>query len=242
VIRIDWRGTPESVALITLDRAERRNALDATHWAELAATVRNAVDHSVGAIVITGAGTCFCAGGDLDEPDFHAMSAACNDSLTAITRAPMPVIAAINGPALGAGVPLVLSCDLKVASPAARFAIPAAAISRPVNPTVVAWLVAQGGLGTARTMLLGGEELDAVRAERAGIINRMGDLDAALTWAEQIAKYAPLVLERFKADLRSSEQDSPTFSEFVQRVLTSDDYAEAAKARAERREPRYTGR
>ena len=127
----------ERVSLITLDRPERRNALDLAHWFDLESTVRQAADAGAGAIVITGAGSTFCAGGDLNEPAVEEMAQQLEDAFTTIRDVPIPVIAYVNGPAAGGGAQLAVSCDLRVAGPAGRFGIPAAAISLPVNPGTI---------------------------------------------------------------------------------------------------------
>jgi enoyl-CoA hydratase len=243
VIRHERRGEAGQVSLLTLDRPERRNALDTPHWKALADAVRKAGQQGARAIAITGAGSSFCAGGDLNEPDYRALAEASDDCLEAITSVPVPVIAHVNGPAVGAGLILAVTCDLRVAEPTARFAIPAAAISRPVHPAVIRMLVAHAGIGASRAMLLGGEWLEADRAYQLGLVNRLGDLSQALGWGNAIADYAPLLVEYFKEELLvADEQDSPSFHQLVKKVLDSEDYAEAALANQEKRPPRFVGR
>jgi enoyl-CoA hydratase len=103
VIRDERRGEASQVSLLTLDRPERRNALDTPHWTALADAVRKAGQQGARAIVITGAGSSFCAGGDLNEPDYRALAEASDDCLEAITSVSVPVIAHVNGPAVGVG-------------------------------------------------------------------------------------------------------------------------------------------
>ncbi len=231
------------VSLITLDRPERRNALDTEHWQALAASVQEAAAAGARAIVVTGAGTVFSAGGDLNEPDIVSLADAIEYAFSVVREVPVPVLAHVNGPAVGAGVQLAVSCDLRVADPAARFGIPAAAISLPVNPGTIDRIVALAGTGAARSMLIGGDWLPADRAHALGLVDRLGGLGSALAWAQDIAGYAPLLLGYFKARLQiGNPAESEQFDQILARVKRSEDYAESVLARKERRKPRYVGR
>src|SRR5271157_6080592 len=113
------------VTTIELQRPERRNALNSQLAEELREAVQQAVAENVRAVVLTGQGTVFCAGADLTG---DAFAADYPDRLIALNRAidgaPMPVIGAINGPAIGAGLQLAMICDLRVVAPAAFFQFP----------------------------------------------------------------------------------------------------------------------
>ena len=158
------------VAVIEIDRHERRNALDTAHCHDLRAALTGQALQAARVIVVTGAGSSFCAGADLAA----AYDAAFRDSLyamlAAVTEVTVPVIAAVNGPAIGAGAQLALACDLRVAAPEATFAIPAARLGIAVNPWTIRRLALLAGTGTAQAMLIGAETLDADRraALRAG--------------------------------------------------------------------------
>ena len=233
----------DKVTLVTMARPERANALDAQHWSDLAAAVRAGTDRGARAMVITGEGRTFCAGGDLNETNYAALLAACDETLDAITSAPSPVIAYVNGPAIGAGMQLAITCDLRVAEPSARFAFPAAAISRPVQPTVIQRLAAVAGVGAARAFLLGGEQIDGERAHQIGLVDRLGELAVAVDWAHAISEYAPLVMEFLKQELLVADATAQQrYEEFLDRLLASKDYAEAALAHQEKRPPRFIGR
>jgi enoyl-CoA hydratase len=245
VITQERHPQDERVRVVTIVRPERANALDAAHWTELADALNEANGDGARAIVLTGAGRSFCAGGDLHEPDYDALLKSCEDCMTALTSSPAPVIAYVNGPAIGAGLQLAVTCDLRVASPAAKFAIPAAAISRLVHPGVIRRMSALAGVGAATALLIGGETVTADRAYQLGLVDRIGEVDAALDWAGEIAGYAPLSLQFFKQELvavAGKADGRGRYEESLQRLVASDDYAEAHRAHLEKRPPQFNGR
>ncbi|HVM02464.1 MAG TPA: enoyl-CoA hydratase-related protein, partial [Acidimicrobiales bacterium] len=122
-VRLDRAGP---VAVVTIDRPERRNALDAAHVQGLLDALTDAGGGDARAVVLTGAGGHFCAGADVSavpEPGFLATLGRVLEALVAL---PAPVIAAVEGVALGAGLQLAVACDLRVAAPDSRFGVPAA--------------------------------------------------------------------------------------------------------------------
>ncbi len=125
------RHRDADVAVIEIDRHERRNALDTAHCDALRDAVRT---EGVRAVVITGAGSSFCAEADLGAVYDGAFLDALYAMLAAVTEAPVPVLAAVNGPAIGAGAQLAIACDLRVAAREATFAIPTARLGIAVNP------------------------------------------------------------------------------------------------------------
>lgn len=225
------------VAVIEIDRHERRNALDAAHCHAL----RDAVQaESARAIVITGAGSSFCSGADLGAAYDAAFRDALYAMIAAVTEAPVPVLAAVNGPAIGAGTQLALACDLRIAAEEATFAIPTARLGIAVNPWTIRRLALLSGTGTAQGMLIGGEALDAARALQCGLASRLGDRGAALAWARELAELAPLSLAYAKKAL-NREEASDLIKAF-EACWASDDAAEGQRARAEKRPPRFRGR
>jgi len=243
VIRQEQAGDSGQVWLLTLDRQDRRNALDVQHWVSLAAAVGKAAEHGARAIVLTGAGSAFCAGADLDDLTIEEMADKVERAFAAVRQAPIPVIAHINGPAVGAGAKLAVSCDLRVVGPRGRFRVPAAQISLPVHPGTIRRLVALAGMGAARAILLGGDWVEAERAYALGLADRMGDLDDAIGWAAEIASYAPLVLRYLKGQLQLPNPPDPgCYHETVRAIRDSADFAEATRARKEGRPPKFTGR
>jgi len=224
------------VAVIEIDRHERRNALDSAHCHALRDALRQ---EGARAIVITGAGSSFCSGADLGAVYDVAFRDALYAMLVAVTEVPVPVLAAVNGPAIGAGAQLAIACDLRVAAPEATFAIPTARLGIAVSPWTIRRLAQLSGTGTAQAMLIGGERLDAARALQCGLASRLGDQPAALAWARELAELAPLSLAYAKKAL--NQQDGDLIKDF-EACWASEDAAEGQRARAEKRPPRFRGR
>jgi len=226
-----------AVTVIELDRHERRNALDLAHCQQLQAAVEQADGR---AVLITGAGSSFCAGADLSGvygPDFRQ---ALYGMLAAVAAKPVPVLAAVNGPAIGAGTQLALACDLRVAAPSARFAIPTARNGLAVDPWTIRRLAELAGGGTARGILLGCDSYDAEFALSRGLVDRLGDVPAALAWAHELAELAPLTHAYNKLTLNGAEPAQVEAA--FEKCWDSADQAEAELARRERRPPTFTGR
>jgi enoyl-CoA hydratase len=241
------------IAVIEIDRHERRNALDTAHCHDLREALTGEAltgealiqearpgHDSARAIVLTGAGSSFCAGADLKVVYDAAFRDALYAMLAAVTEVPVPVLAAVNGPAIGAGAQLALACDLRIVAPEARFAIPAARLGIAVNPWTIRRLALLAGTGTAQAVLIGGETLDADAALRCGLASRLGDRGAALAWARDLSGLAPLSLAYAKKAL--NEPDSAELAKDFEACWTSDDAAEGQRARADKRPPRFRGR
>ncbi|MBB0992183.1 enoyl-CoA hydratase, partial [Dietzia sp. SLG510A3-30A2] len=149
-----------AVVVVTIDRHETRNALDA----EVCTALREAVEAAgveaesedpVRAIVITGAGTAFCAGADLSGGVYNSNFYDCHAGmLRAVESAPVPVIAAVNGPAVGAGVQLALAADLRVVAPGAVFAVPVVKVGLALDNWTIKRLANVVGGGHARSVLM----------------------------------------------------------------------------------------
>lgn len=242
MITTEVRG---DVHVVELDRHEKRNALDVEHCDALGHAMTTAVDKGARTIVITGRGTSFCAGADLSGVYGDGFRTALYRALATITAAPVPVIAAVNGPAIGAGTQLAIACDLRVAGSSATFAVPTARNGLAVDPWTVRRLALVAGGGPARALLLGVESFDVAVAVRCGLVDRIGELDEALVWAEEIASCAPLSLSYSKRALESlfepRSQDGDLDLAF-DACWASEDFAESQKARLERRSPRFVGR
>ncbi|HUY48842.1 MAG TPA: enoyl-CoA hydratase [Streptosporangiaceae bacterium] len=232
------------VAVIEIDRHERRNALDADHCDVLRNAVREQAGGGARAVVITGAGSSFCSGADLGTVYDGAFRGALYSMLTAITDASVPVIAAVNGPAIGAGTQLALACDLRVAAPAAAFAIPAARLGVAVDPWTIRRLTLLAGGGTAQAIMIGCATLDAAQALRCGLASRPGDRAAALACARELAALAPLTLAYSKRVLNQPHEsaDDGELIKAFDACWASDDRSEGQRARAEKRPPRFQGR
>lgn len=234
-----------AVTLITIDRSERRNAVNAEMCEQLTTGIRDALAAEARAIVLTGAGGHFCAGADLSGVEDDHFRIALYTALRALFDAPVATIAAVQGAALGAGTQLAVACDLRVATPDARFGIPAAKLGLMVDHWTVRRLTAVAGEAPARAMLLAAEELDGEAAVRLGFAQRPGGLDDALTWAAAIAQLAPLTIAGHKLALnRQQPEPAPDaeVEEAVRRAWGSEDVVEGMTAFRERRPPEFEGR
>ena len=227
----------DEVVLLTIDRPERRNALDLDHCHDLADAVATADDARV--VVVTGAGGHFCAGADLSGIEDEHFVAALRRLLLAICDLPAPVVAAVEGAALGAGMQLAIACDLRVARPDATFGIPAAKLGLMIDRWSVQRLVAMAGDGPTRAMLLAAEVLSGEEAHRLGLVQRTGGIDDAMAWAEEISRLAPLSIAGHKLALNEATDDE--FGIAFGRAWTSDDVAEGMAAFRERRPPQFRG-
>jgi enoyl-CoA hydratase len=233
------------VTTVELQRPERRNALNS----ELVDGLRKAIEEvdvdEVRAIVLTGQGTVFCAGADLSgdvfAADFPDKAIALNKAIDAV---PIPVIAAINGPAIGAGVQLAMISDLRVVAPDAFFQFPIAKYGLALDNWSVRRLSSLVGYGRARGMLLAAEKLSAETALQTGMANRIGTLADAQEWAAEIAGYAPLSVRHSKRVLNDDgayEEQWPAHKEGFEKAWASQDVIEAQIARFEKRPPNFKG-
>ena len=233
------------VATIELQRPERRNALNSELVDALREAVQKASADQVRAIVLTGAGSVFCAGADLSGDVFAAefldKAIALNKAIDAV---PVPVIGAINGAAIGAGVQLAMVCDLRVVAPGAYFQFPIARYGLALDNWSIRWLSSLAGYGRARGMLLAAEKLDAQTALMTGMANRIGTLADAQSWAAEIAALAPLSVRHSKRVLNDDgayDDSSALHQQMFDAAWGSQDVIEAQVARVEKRAPRFGG-
>lgn len=240
------RSAAGGVATIELARPEKRNALNGQMIDDLTRAFPEAVDGGARAIVLTGRGEVFSAGADLSGPVYEAGYL---DRLVAlletIETTPVPVIAALNGTALGAGLQLAMVADLRVMAPGAVVGIPAAKLGVAVDEWTIRRLVSLVGAGQARGMLLACDPLTADRAYDLGFANRIGDLADAQHLAATIAEYAPLTLRHYKLVLNGDGARDEVPDDRREAMLAawlSDDLHEGRAARTEKRAPRFTGR
>lgn len=255
-----WERTAD-VGVAVIDRPERRNALNAELCEELLAHLETAGDAR--AIVIGGSGEkAFCAGADLGRratdtagglehggadsfrPAFEAL-------LDAIVELPAPVIAAVNGAALGAGMQLAVACDVRVVAPHAVFGIPAARLGVLISSVNVTRLVDLVGQGTARDLLLTARSLEIDVAESVGLVQRRADapLEAAKELARDLAMLAPISVAGHKRALNLvaaaralSPKARAELAELEVRAFSSDDLQEGLAAFTEKRPPKFEGR
>lgn len=240
-----------SVAVIAMDRHEKRNSINA----DVCRALREAFDEQVATldsddpvrvIMFTGNGTAFSAGADLGggvySEEFYDQH---EKLLRTIESIPVPVVAAINGPAVGAGVQLALAADLRVMDPQAFLSVPVVKVGLALDWWTIQRASAVIGGGHARTLLYSATPVDAAFCERVGFANKLGDATEALAYCRELATFAPLSLRHIKAvindDLAATEHD-PAREELQRKAWYSDDAAEFRAARAEKRTPKFTGK
>ncbi|CAG2152061.1 Carnitinyl-CoA dehydratase [Cupriavidus yeoncheonensis] len=258
-----------AVAVLTLDRPQALNALDVSALRALRAHLAEVRDRDdLRAAVLTGAGTrAFCAGADLSSTRTSVASYP-----EALFRAPeqaadlglyirlmdlsdlglwKPLIAAVNGHCLGAGLEIALQCDLRVASQAATFGLPEASVGSIPAVCGLHRLLRAVPSAHAMQMALTGERIDAEQALRIGLVTEAVTpealLDRALTLATRVARNAPLAVQAIKKLSRQTphlgESDAQQLTELYWGVLRDTaDRLEGRQAFAEKRPPRYMGR
>lgn len=255
MIRWETRG---DVGLAVIDRPDRRNALNAELADELRAHLEAA--HGARAVVVTGEGRAFCAGADLarrfddvatpDGTGTDSFRPAFERLLETVIELPAPVIAAINGHALGAGLQLAVACDLRVVQPGASLGIPASKLGVMLSAPNVARLAILIGQAPARDLLFTGRAVDADEALRLGLVHRVEDdaRAAALAWADELARLAPLTIAGHKRALnlvaRQQLLDAAATREIAQLesgAFASADLQEGLAAFAEKRTPQFRG-
>ncbi len=253
LLRTDRGG----VATLTLNRPGARNALSRALMAALQAELDAiAADRSVKVVVLAAAGPAFCAGHDLKEvrsqsgePFFKALFEQCSELMLTITRIPQLVIARVHAMATAAGCQLVASCDLAVASQAAKFATPGVNIGLFCSTPMVA-ISRNVGRKKLMEMLVTGEAIDAATAETLGLVNRAvpaEQLDAAVAeLAGKIVSKSPLTLaigkQAFYAQLEMPVADAYGYASAVMtRNMLARDAQEGIDAFIAKREPVWRG-
>ena len=256
-LAVELRGT---ALILTLNRPDRVNALSRELIQALGNTARMAADDpAVRALVITGAGDkAFCAGADLKErqglskDDVREVVRLYRTEFGAIDHSPKPVVAAINGVALGGGLELALMCDLRVASAHAVLGLPETSLGIIPGAGGTQKLPRVVGEARAKEMILLGRRLSADEALEWGLVNRIAPkgtsvVDKALSFLEPVLKGAPIAqaaaLEAIDAGLDSDLATGMQLEVLAyERTLVSKDRDEALAAFAEKREPSYQGR
>jgi enoyl-CoA hydratase/carnithine racemase len=255
--------TAAGVAIVTLDRPDRLNAITFVMFEEFATLCAElAADDAVRVVVVTGAGRGFCAGLDLGEAaqlpgmgtaEMMAGQESWAQAIAGFHRLPKPVIAAVNGAAAGAGFSLALAADIRIAAPEARFNAAFVRIGLTGGDCGSSYFLPRVvGLGRAADILLTGRFVDAAEAAEIGLVNRVvpaGELlAAALSTAELIAGNTPFGVSLTKKVVHLNV-DAPSLSAALEvenrnQVLATrtEDMAEALTAFREKRPPRYVGR
>lgn len=248
----------DAVAWLTINRPERRNAINRQVQVDLIAAFGDAKrDADVRAVVLTGAGSAFCAGGDLggmtpgaSQAQLHHERGSFTDLFRVMRGLGKPVLAAVNGHALAGGMGLAMGCDIVIASDAATFGLPEVNIGlwpMMITPAIVRAV----GPRKALELMLTGERITAQEAERIGAVNRVVPAaefprvieETARTLASKSPSIVRLGRDAFYAAQDMSFDQALAFLQAQFSVLLqSEDVREGIAAFMEKREPRWTGR
>jgi enoyl-CoA hydratase len=257
-VPIRWEQHDE-FGVATIDRPERRNALNAELCEDLLARLRSRP--TLRAFVITGSGDkAFCAGADLarrasdtgglEHGGGDTFRPAFDDLLDQIVAYPAPVLAAVNGAALGAGMQLAVACDLRIVAQHATFGIPAARLGVVLSASNIGRLVAAVGQPAARDILFTARTLNVDEAERVGLVQRRADdaLAEARDLCDELVRLAPISLAAHKRALnlvREVAALTPTMraevADLEESAFRSGDLQEGLAAFAEKRPPDFRG-
>ncbi|HEX7980265.1 MAG TPA: enoyl-CoA hydratase-related protein [Gemmatimonadaceae bacterium] len=250
----------DGVRTLTLDRPDKLNAVNGALASSFSSAVADAAaEDSVRVVVITGSGRAFCSGLDLSEPPTLPSStraerldpyAWVGTWVRSVVRCEKPVIAAVNGPAAGAGFGLALACDVRIVAASARMT--AGYVRRGLSPDagVSYFLPRHVGLARATDILLTGRDVEAEEAARIGLATEVvGDdvfADRVRAYAAQLATGAPIahaLTKRLLARSLDTELDVALRDELVsiKECFTTRDVAEAIAAFREKRRPLFRG-
>jgi enoyl-CoA hydratase len=251
----------DGVVLLTLDNPAQRNAMSEPMTAAWSNAMQElAADPGVRVVVVTGTGSAFCSGGDprwiAGDPDapVHQLRERMLGFYRAwlsVRQLEVPTIAAINGPAVGAGLCLALACDLRYAATSARMSVPFVRLGMHAGMAATYTLPNVVGEAHARDLLLTGRMIDAEEALRIGLVSSVTPdnsfLDSVLATAAQVAATAPVASRLTKVALRDgghADFDTAIDWEALAQPVTlaTEDLQEGVRASRERRPPRFTGR
>jgi enoyl-CoA hydratase/carnithine racemase len=256
----------DRVAIITLNRPEARNAFSDTLTPALRTMIKTCGENpEVGALLLTGAGTAFCAGGNVKGMGAHRdkkkLEMSYEDKVAelqerqrlltgALVSVRKPTIAALPGPAVGAGLALALACDIRIAAQSAFVATGYVRVGLS-GDYGIAWLLTRlVGTSRARELMFTGDKVDAARCETIGLVNRVVPDDKlqaeAFALAKSMAEGPTLALRYIKDNLDEALQfDFATArdheAERLTRLTTTADHKEAVRAFIEKRKPVFQG-
>jgi len=256
-IRCDRVG---AALVLTICRPEAGNSIDQTTAKALRDALRtNRKDRSLRAVIVTGeGGKFFCSGGDLKayralktKKQLAIAFGRVRKLLDDFEAFPLPVLAAIDGYALGGGMEMAMACDLRFASATARLGVPQGRLSLIPGWNGAQRLVELAGRGEALKLMFTGEPLTATEAHRVGLVDEIADgpraLEHALAFTERLGKTAPLALGAIKTVVRASVRSSAATAVRVatrefEKLWFTLDHREAEAAFAEKRLPAFIGK
>ncbi|HEX2155337.1 MAG TPA: crotonase/enoyl-CoA hydratase family protein [Acidimicrobiia bacterium] len=263
-VTVEYR---DLVGWLWLDRPEKRNALSADMWEDIPAAMSDlAADPGVRAVVVAGRGESFSVGIDLamlgslrpaGRSGTESRMSLLHEiqrlqaTVSALADCPKPVIAAVHGFCLGAGIDLVTACDIRLAAADAIFSVRETRLALVADVGTLQRLPTLVAPGHVAELVYTGRDIDARRAEKIGLVNEVyPDVaslhDAAQSLAEEVAANSPLAVQGSKSVLRagrdmSTEQALEHVALWNAAFLHSNDLAEALAAFAEKRQPDFTG-
>jgi enoyl-CoA hydratase/carnithine racemase len=255
-------GRTVGVARLTISNPAKRGALD---HAILDAFVATLAALDARCVIVTGEGQTFSAGYDIGNLDIEARETVTDeasrlvaqpfaDALDALDAYPYPTIAALNGHAIGGGLELALSCDLRLAAPAIKLGMPPAKLGVVYTHTGIRKFIDAIGAPRTRELFLVGRRIDAATALSWGLVNELAAAEelasTAVAMASEIAGNAPVAQSGNKRVIRAVLDGRATLAPTVERELLelrldsyrSDDFREAVRAFTEKRQPRWVGR
>ncbi|MES1205307.1 MAG: enoyl-CoA hydratase family protein [Pseudomonadota bacterium] len=264
----------DGVATVTLDRADTLNALTLDTYRELRDVFQALQDDrlapgaapeaggAVRAVIVTGAGAGFCSGADIDDliaqltkmstADILAFTRLCGETVLAMRRLRKPIIAAINGVAVGAGAALAIAADIRIASDLARFGFIFPRMGLSAAEMGTTWLLPRIiGLGRATELLLTGDIIDVYAAERQGLVSRVVPGEQLMPAARELAARlatGPTFAYGMTKEMLEREANMDLASALAaeaqaQQICTQSlDFREAYRAIVRQRRPRFQGR
>ena len=249
------------IAIVALNTPEHRNALSMDMRARLIDILRQMhADPACKAIVLTGTGGEFCAGGDLKESITNTFEPPAirtpkrlrllHDIVREIVSGPKAVVAAVDGHAYGAGMSIAAACDLVVAGPTAKFCAAFGRVGLIPDAGLICSLSQRMSVARSRQLILSARVLDAEHAEIFGLVDELAEagktIELAITRARQFANTAPLaashVRDIFLSGKLSLEEVFASEMQVQPLLTASEDYMEARAAFAEKRKPVFVGR
>lgn len=254
------------IAWLIFDRPEKLNAMSSQGWRDFGRHLRELLeDRNIRCLILAGEGRGFLAGHDVGEMvehvdqfasgeytlgDLHENQKLLQETTRLIRKARFPVIAAVQGVAVGAGCEVTLACDLVVAAEGTLLGFPEVNVGVTITNGGTWLLPRKVGLARARELAFTGEFIDAAEAWRIGLVNRVVPADRLREEAEKLARRiasrAPLPVQMHKTMIdRGQEASLETMLNFETEALVvtarTNDHGEGARAFFEKREPRFSG-